>query len=158
MERNDLSSRPVPRLCLVFEGALAWLPPGDRKKRREYDRLISRGKWGEAVDLYEFNQKMELVIWDRAYKLGMQMDIITYLPGDDASESARREFANEVARRVGDEQLPIHDVWGTTPQKLGRQLSYMRDIACVYDPFPEHRLMGSPGRWHYLTDPNQFGC
>lgn len=148
MQGNDLSSRPVPKLVLVWEGALAWVPPDDRKKQREYERAMSRQKWADAADLFEFNQKMEMVIWDRAYRLGMQMDVVTYLGPQD--------FADEVARRIGEEELPIHSVWATTPQKLGRQLSYMRDVARVYDPFPEHQLMlGKRGK--YITDPNQFG-
>lgn len=148
MERNDLSSRPVPKIALVFEGALAWVPPGDKKKQRAYERALSRGRWKELADLFEFNQKMELVLWDRAYKMSMQIDVITYL--------GPQEFADEVARRIGEEELPVHSVWATTPQKLGRQLSYMRDLARVYDPWPDNALMyGTRGK--LITDPNQFG-
>lgn len=148
MERNNLSSVPVPKIVLVFEGALAWVPPGDRRVQKQFDRAVSRERWAEAADLFVFNQKMETVVWDRAYRMSCQIDIVTYL-GPDA-------WAEEVARRVGEEELPIHSVWATTPQKLGRQLSYMRDILRVYDPYPENALMYGP-RGTYLTDPNQFG-
>jgi hypothetical protein len=148
MERNNLSSQPVPKLVLVFEGALAWVPPDDRKKQRAYERALSREKWGEMADLFEFNPRMEAVLWDRAYRMSMQIDICTYL--------GPQEWADEVARRIGEQELPVHSVWATTPQKLGRQLSYQRDIARVYDPWPQNALMYGP-KGRHITDPNQFG-
>ena len=149
MRNNDLSAVPVPKLLLVFEGALAWVPPDDRNAQRDYQRAMKRKRWDEAADLFEFNPKMELVIWDRSYRMSMQIEVITYL--------GPPEFAAEVSRRVRDEEeLPVHAVWATTPQKLGRQLSYMRDIAKVYDPWPDNQMMfGARGK--LLTDPNQFG-
>lgn len=148
MERNNLSSVPVPKIVLCFEGALAWVPPGDKRALKQYERAMARERWAEAADLFVFNQKMETVLWDRAYRMSMQIDIVTYL-GPDA-------WAEEVARRIGEEELPVHTVWASTPQKLGRHLAYRPDIIRVYDPFPENVLMYGP-KGTYITRPDMFG-
>jgi len=146
MKNNDLSADPVPRLALVFEGALAWLP--DEKVQRQFTRHMDRGEFSKAVDLFEFNQKLETVIWDRSFRVSMQIDVITFLGPD--------KFAEEVARRIGDEELPIHKVWATTPKILGRRLAYMPDLVRVYHAYPQYQLyFGQKGR--LLDDANQFG-
>jgi hypothetical protein len=147
MRGNDLSSEPVPRVALVLEGALAW-PPEDPKEAKNFDRLMKRGRWEDAADLLEFNERMETVIWDRSWRLSMTIDVVTFLGPDD--------WAVAVARRIGDEELPIHKVWATTPQLLGRRLAFMPDLVRIYDPFPQHQLMfGQKGR--LITDANQLG-
>lgn len=147
MKDNDLSSHPVPRIALVFEGALAWLPD-DNSVQRDFGRAVKRSRWDEAAAMFLFNDKMETVIWDRAWRLSMTIDVITYLgPG---------EWAKAVEARIREEELPVHQVWATTPQLLGRKLSYAYDLVRVYDPFEQHQLMfGAKGR--YLTNPNQLG-
>jgi len=146
MKNNDLSSEPVPRIALVFEGALAWLP--DEHAQRQYNRHMDRGEFDKAVDLFEFNQKLETVVWDRSFRMSMQIDVITFLGPD--------KWAEAVARRIGDEELPVHKVWATTPKILGRKLAYMRDLVRVYHCYEQYQLyFGQKGR--YLTDANQFG-
>jgi hypothetical protein len=144
---NDLSSEPVPRVAIVLEGALAW-PPEDPKLAARFHKAIQRRRWAEAADLLEFNAAMETVIWDRTWRMSMVIDVVTYL-GPDA-------WAEEAARRIGDEELPVHKVWATTPQLLGRKIAFMPDLQRIYDPFPQHQLMfGSKGR--LITDVNQLG-
>jgi hypothetical protein len=147
LRNNDLSSEPVPRIAIVLEGALAW-PPDDARKMKSFHRLLKRGRYEDAADLLEFNQRMETVIWDRAWRLSMTIDVVTFLGPD--------EWAVACARRIGDEELPVHKVWATTPQLLGRSLSFTPDLVRVYDPYPEHQLMyGTKGR--YIKNANQLG-
>lgn len=147
MRNNDLSSEVVPRIAIVLEGALAW-PPDDARELKSFNRLMKRRRWEDAADLLEFNGRMETVIWDRAWRLSMTIDVVTFLGPD--------EWAIAVARRIGDEELPIHKVFATTPQKLGRSLSFAPDLVRIYDPYPEHQLMyGTKGR--YIKDVNQLG-
>lgn len=146
IRNNDLSSDPVPRVAIVFEGALAWLP--DPKAERHFAKLIERGQFNDAVNLFEFNEKLETIIWDRSWRMSMQIDVITFLGPDD--------FAAAVARRIHDEELPIHKVWATTPKTLARRLAYMPELVRVYHAYPQHQLyFGQKGR--YLTDANQLG-
>jgi hypothetical protein len=146
MERNDLSSDPVPRCAIVFEGALAWLP--DARAEKEFNRLAGRGKWDDAVDLFEFNEKLEVALWDRSWRKSLQFDVVTFLGPDD--------WAAAVARRIGDEELPVHKVWASTPKTLARRLAYMPELVRVYHAYPQYQLyFGQKGR--YLTDANQLG-
>jgi len=147
MKGNDLSSAPVPRIALVFEGALAW-PPGDKPDAKEFTRLMQRGQWEAASKLMEFNERMETVIWDRSWRCSMTIDLITYAGPD--------RWAEAVAHRVAEHELPVHSIWATTPNLLARKLPFMYDLVRIYDPYPQHQLKFG-GKGVYLTDPNQLG-
>lgn len=110
---------------------------------------MDKRMWRNALDLMEWNDLMVRIIWERAWRDSFQIDLITFLGPD--------EFAAELARFVGEQQLPIASVWATTPEVLSRQLQRMPDLVRVYHGFAEHQLYYGPTRGRYLTDANQFG-
>jgi hypothetical protein len=134
------------RIALVAEGALLFLPSD---KVREFDKWIGKRMWRNALDLMEWNDLMIQIIWDRALRFPYQIDLITFLGPD--------EFALELAKLVGEQQLPIASVWASTPEVLARQLARMPDLIRVYHGIAEHQLYYGPTRGRYLTDANGFG-
>ena len=145
MKNNDLDNHPLPRLALVFEGALGFLTTQDEPK---FNRLMERNRWKEAVELFELNDYLMRIIWDRVWRLDLTIDVITYLGPDG--------WAEAIAERLGQEQLPVNQIWATTPKKLARKLPMMPDLIRVYDPYPEHVLyFGRAGV--LFTDANQLG-
>jgi hypothetical protein len=148
MKGNDLSNAPVPRVAICFEGALAFWPTDARGFRR-WERAIDRGNYAEAVGMMEFNESLMTIIWDRSWRKSMTIDVVTFI--DDPG------WEQEVKAAVRRQELPIHNVWATTPQKLGRKLASMYDLMRIYTPFEEHLLMFGATKCVYLTNPNQIG-
>jgi hypothetical protein len=145
MWKGNLSSQAVPAVLLVFEGALGFLPESEEKRFRKY---MDKGHVELAVDLFQFNDYLIRIIWDRHVRGSLAMELVTFLGGDD--------FARALADRVWAEELPFRSVWATTPARLARKLAIMPDIIRVYDPWPEHQITyGSTGR--YIRDANEFG-
>ena len=86
------------------------------------------------------------VLW-LFHRKDVSTEIVTFLHPD---------FATEVKYLLDVNDIPVHRVWATTPENLGRQIAYMPDLACVYDPEPERWLMyGGKGR--FLTSATQLG-
>ena len=130
----------------MVEGALLFVP---QDKAKEFERWMAKSMWRNALDLMEWNDLMIQVIWDRAWRDSFQIDLITFLGPD--------EFAAELAKKEGEQQLPINSVWATSPEILARQLMRMPDLIRVYHGFAQHQLMYGPSRGRYITDANQFG-
>jgi hypothetical protein len=128
---GDLSNKVVPRLCLVFEGALGFLPPG---RLTEFNRTVSRSGWYAGWLLWDLNDLMCRKIWDVTYRQSFQLEIVTYVPPDDVAAEA----AQGLAQALDDEGLPISRVVASTPARMARRLAYAPDIACVYDADPQH--------------------
>lgn len=126
MEKGNLSNIVMPRLLIVFEGKLGMLPAQNQKA---YDKAVKRGRWGEAADLFTLDKLMMAQMVRVVRNIGMNLDIVTWL-GDN--------MATEVARRMDDENIPVHDVFASSPDMLARELAYMPDVAWVYDPDPAH--------------------
>jgi hypothetical protein len=142
MEHGDLSNKVSPRILLVFENAMGFCT--DRAK---FDKAVKRKHWDAASGLWDFNELMMRQILWLFWKKDVRTEVVTFLPG---------EFADLLLLRFDEIDLPIHRVWSTTPESLGRQIAYMPDLACVYDPEPSRWLMyGSKGR--FLQHAAQLG-
>lgn len=141
MRNGDLSNRVSPRVVLVFEGALGFCTD-----TRKFDRQLRRGHFEEATRFWEINSLLAGKILHLNYYKDVTFEVVTFIGGD--------EWAAELGYYL--EDLPLHRVWATTPEKLGRKIAYMPDLACVYDPEPKRWLMyGTKGR--FLTSVNQIG-
>jgi hypothetical protein len=133
MKNNDLSNSVSPRIVLVAENALIYQREKSKKGRPVsgwvlYDDMVKRILW-----LF--------------HKKDVHIEVVTYL-GDD--------FAEALAEWLDDEMVPVSRVWSTTPGALARNIAYMPDLACVYDPDPSRWLSyGSFGR--FINDINQLG-
>jgi hypothetical protein len=142
LQNGDLSSHVAPKLLLVYEGALGFCT--DTKK---YDKAASRHQWEKAWQHWELNELMVRQILWLFHKKDVRTEVVTFL---------HRDFATELRHQLDEMDLPVHRVWSTTPESLGRQIAYMPDLACVYDPEPERWLMyGGKGR--LITSALQLG-
>jgi hypothetical protein len=135
MHKGDLSNEVIPRILLVFEGAVGYLPD---ERKKAFDKAMSKRHWDDAVALWELNDLMLRKIWDIMFRQHRDLDIITYLG---------KEFADMLAARLDEEDVPVRSVWATTPAILARKIALMPDVAAIYDPDPEHQFTyGSKGR------------
>lgn len=145
MRDNDLSDEPVPRVAVVFEGAVAFL---DAKDERLFAKLMGKHHYAAALQLMRLNPLAVQVITNRVYAGGVKIDLITYL-GDSA-------WADAIADAMDAEELPYNNVLATRPDVLARTASWTVGLLRIYDPWPEHQgLFGPKGR--YLVDINQIG-
>lgn len=145
MEKGDLGSEEVPRLLIVFEGAIGYLPDDDSMTACE--KAVAKGKWDDALALYSLYDLLLRKIWDLTMRASVTIEVVTFVS---------EEFADLIAARLDDEDVPVHKVWHSTPGVLARKLPYMPAVFAVYDPDPAHVLTyGSKGR--LLTDVNQLG-
>lgn len=146
MRNGDLSNEVVPKILLVFEGALGMILQSDRRK---FDRYIAKGRWQEAVALWHINPKMALKIWDVTRRLSMNLEIVTF--------QGPVEFGRELEIRLQDEEdLPVSRVWATTVTLLSRKIAYMPDLMRIYDPNPERQLTWG-GKGQIITTEDQLG-
>lgn len=130
---------------MVFEGAVAFLDPKDS---RQFGKLMDRRRYDEAVELFELNETMAKVLSDRVWRDARRIDIVTYIGPDNWAEAV-----SDWLRAAG---IPFSSCWATTPQILGRQITYRHDIHRVYDPWEQNKFIYGP-KGHWLTDPNQVG-
>lgn len=145
MLNGDLSNVVVPRLVLVFEGALGFLPP-DRVE--QYNKLGSAGHWDQAARCWDLNELMMRKIWDVVWRQSFQLEVVTYAGPQNLAESLQERF--------DEENLPVSRTLASTPDRMARRLAYAPDIAVVYDSNAEHAFTyGGKGR--YLTSVHMLG-
>ena len=145
MLHGNLSADVQPRLLIVFEGILGFLPPG---RLAEYNQLGSAGRWDRAMGLWDLNGICMQKIVDLAIRKNQQIEIVTYV--------APPEGAEALSRRFDEENLPVSRVIASTPQRTARRLPYAPDVACVYDVDARNVMMyGSRGR--HITNVHQLG-
>ena len=126
---NDLSNAPVPRICIVFENALGYLPDSARPQWR---KLARRGKWDDAARLFELDALMMRQVARLTHLSSMSIDVVTYCGPAD--------FAAALARRFDEENLPVRRVFSSTAERMARTTSYEPDIVAVYDANPGHAM------------------
>jgi hypothetical protein len=137
----------VPKIVLVFEGALGFI---DRNDRRKFDRQIRRKRWHEAAELWVLHPLMMQKIWDVAKRLSLTLEVVTF--------AGPQEFGEALEYRLQDtEELPVHRVWATRPELLARKIAYMPDLAAIYDP-DAARWLTWGGKGRIITDVNQLGA
>lgn len=146
MLNGNLSNQPVPKVLLIFEGALGFLHQADQQV---FDKYLEKGWNDRAVALFTLNDLLMKVICQRVKRDCLSIELVTFI-GDD-------HFAKALADRVWVEELPIHSVWSTRPDRLTRKLINMPSVSRVYDPWREHQGLYAPGIGRYIEDANQFG-
>lgn len=144
MKNGDLSNVAAPKIIIVYEGAVAYLP-GERVQ--EYEKAVKKNNWHAVVNLFRFNSpvldRMLYLTWKKNYNIS----VVTWFP---------EEMASAIEDKLADLSIPVRSVFSSTPENLARLLPYNPDVVCIYDPVPEHVLtFGSKG--FVLTDPNQIG-
>ena len=142
MEKGDISNHSAARALIVFEGAVAFCTDN-----KEFAKLAKKDKWSQAIKLWTLNEFCVRRILYLFHRKDITFEVVTFLG---------QAFANEARVFLDEQDIPIHRVWSTTPESLGRSIAYMPDLAWVYDPDPEHFLMyGSKGG--HLADVGQIG-
>ena len=144
MLNGDLSNVVAPRLIVVFEGAIGSLP---ESKVKDYEKAAKRNDWWRAVSYFELNELMLARILYLNWKSNFNISLVTWMP---------EEAAEAIDEMMSEHSIPVRGCFSSKPSSLARLLPYNPDIACIYDPVPEHILMfGSKGT--VLTDANQIG-
>jgi len=145
MQGGDLSNTPVPRIVIVFENAIGFLP----EDRREEWRVLSRaGDWDAVARLFVLDQQMLRKITDLSWRFSVNIDVVTYC-GPEA-------FAEALARLFDRENVIVRIVFASLPERMARATSYEPDIMAVYDANPEHALVYGRKGVH-LTSFRQLG-
>ena len=145
MQNGDLSSRAVPRVVIVFENAIGYLPDD---RRAEWRKLSRAGKWDDVAGLFDLDTIMLRKITWLAFRKSMTIDVVTFC-GPAA-------FARALERLFDREHVPISIVQATNPERLARRTSFEPDIVAIYDANEQHRLVYGP-KGVYLTDHRQLG-
>ncbi len=135
MQGNDLGNEVVPRILLVWEGLVAVPPIKFSLKSRVFRGL---GNETHLVDQYQPNDLVCRKIWDITWRHDIRIEVVTWL-----GES----YVDSITEWIANEDLPIPKVSHYDPQLLSRKISFMPQIAAIYDPDPSHQfLFGSRGR------------
>lgn len=145
MQGGNLSNSTIPRIVLVFENALGYLP---EDSRANWFKLTKRGRWHDAAHLWVLDDLMMTQIMYLTVKHSLSIDVVTYC--------GPQEFVDELIRRFDDEALPVRRVTCSTPERMARRLSFAPDIVAVYDANPGHQMVYGP-KGVYLTSVHQLG-
>jgi hypothetical protein len=144
MKNGDLSNVVAPRLIVVYEGAIAYLP-ADRVP--EYEKSVKKDDWKKVASLFRFNAAMLDRILYLTWKKNYNISIVTWFP---------QEIVEHIEEGLANLSIPVRSVFASTPEDLARLLPYNPDVVTVYDPVPEHILtFGSKG--YVLTHPSDIG-
>src|ERR1044071_6442856 len=118
MKNGNLSNRVMPSIVIVFEGAVGLLP---EDKIKDYHKAVSKGRWWQAVDLFELSPKYLTKLLDLFWNKGYNVEIVTLMSDD----TEYKEAALRIEERMDAENVPVHSVWTSTPEKLARSLPYL---------------------------------
>lgn len=144
MKHGDLSNEVIPRIVIVFEGALGFIMD---ENDRGYRKLVKKEKWDEAIKYWKLNQSALGKIWYLFAKKSVVVDVCTWMP---------EGMANAIADELDANHIPVQSVWSSRPDILARELAYLPDIALIYDPDEDHVFSyGRKGR--LLRDVNEIG-
>lgn len=144
MKHGDLSNKTAPKLVVVFEGAVAILP---HENEKHFEKFVKKNDWWSAINCYELQDLMMRKLLDLTYRENFNVIMMTWM-GKEAAEA--------IDALMDEENIPVHQVSYSTPERLARDLSYNPDIIAVYDPDRDHQMTyGAKGV--YLVDPFQIG-
>jgi hypothetical protein len=143
VERGDISNTVSPRLYVVFENLVAAIPLEDRAK---FSTAVKLHRWKRAVEMFVANELFAKYAWDITWRMGFTLDCVTWMPDD---------MAQHVEEWLDKEGLPFSSFHRYDPNRLARRIATMPDVAAIYDPDPDHRLLfGRKGRFLTSEDPN----
>lgn len=130
MKNGDLSSHAVPRIIVVFENAIGFLPDD---RRDDWRRLSKAGRWDDVVSLFELDQMMLRRITWLCFHRSITIDVVTYCGPE--------EFARALERLFDREHVPVSIVQASNPERLARRTSCEPDIVAIYDGNAHHQLV-----------------
>jgi len=141
---GDLSNEISPRVLIVFEGLIGWLPP---EKVDEYVKHKDAGHWNSAISCFTINNQVLNKILYLTWKSNYNIHVVTWFP-----EAA----AETIQEKLEMFSIPVRSVFSSSPEALAKMLVYNPDIVAVYDTVPQHVLtFGSKAK--LITDINQIG-
>lgn len=136
MQRGDISGDLVPRFVLVFEH-LVGVVPGSLSMAA-YLSWVRTKRWKRAVNEFEVNDALAKQMWHVTWHLHHQLEVVTFLHPD---------AVEPISNWIDVQDLPVHRVWYSDPNKLARKIATMPDLAAIFDPDPKHVLtFGRKGR------------
>lgn len=136
MQRGDISGDLVPRFVLVFEHLVGVVPSS--LSRITYESFIRTKRWKRAIPLLLVNEALAKQMWHVTWHLHHQLEVVTYLHED---------AVQPISDWIDAQDLPVHRVWFSEPNKLARKIASMPDLAAIFDPDPAHALTyGRKGR------------
>lgn len=130
MRGNDLGNTPVPRVVIVFENAIGYLPDGVRD---EWRKLAAEGRWNAVARLFELDHLMLRKISDLTFRHDVSVDVVTYCGPSGFARALEKLFERE--------NVPVRIVTATTPERMARRTSFEPDIRAVYDANREHAMV-----------------
>ena len=144
MKHGDLSAEVAPRIVVVFEGIVGILPdPHDKK----YLKAIEKKHWAEAIRFWHLNEMVLAKFWYLTAKRSLNIEVCTWLGP---------EMAEAIRDLLDENNIPVRDVWHSTPAKLSRELAWLPDIIAVYDSDSNH-VFTFGGKGKIVTNFNQIG-
>ncbi len=145
MRGGDLGNTPVPRIVIVFENAIGYLP---NDRRAEWRKLAKRGRWDDVATLFDLDQLMLRKISDLTFRHDVSVDVVTYCGPSGFARALERLFERE--------NVPVRIVQATTPERMARRTSFEHDIVTIFDANIEHGMVYGP-KGVILTDYRQLG-
>lgn len=142
MQRGQLDNKSMPRMIVVFEGAIGVLPEANAKRHGKY---IAKRQWWRAVDCYEIIEGYTKKILDLGWRLNYNINIVTWM-----SEEAAEAIEDKLSF------LPVRGCFYSSPQQLAMDLPFNPEIIRIYDPDPAH-VFTYGGKGVVLTSPHQLG-
>lgn len=144
MKNGDLSNQVAPRILIVFEGAVGYLPPDKVDAFLKHEK---KSEWRKAIACFDLNWDILGQVLRITRTKNYNVSVVTWLP---------QEAADAVEEILIENNIPVRSVLSSSPEALAKMLPYNPDVVTVYDPVPEHVLtFGSKG--YVLTRPSQIG-
>ena len=142
MRRGQIGTDYQQRMIFIWEGAIATLP--EHWSIRGLEHLAVRtGQSRRAVDYWKVQHQGLALMWSLLARTDFRIDLcVTTRPP---------RFAEAVADKVLMENWPVHYVFASSPESLGRRLSTMPDVARVYYGLERQRFAYGPNG--YFIDP-----
>lgn len=145
MQYGDLSNKAAPRIIIVFEDAVGYVPDEDIDK---FDKLLSKKKYEAAAELIRPREIIMRKLLDLTWRKNINIHLVTWMGV---------EMSVQIEKWMDEAMVPVRSCIASTPEILARSLAYHPDIVAVYDPDPAHVLTyGSKGV--LLRDPAQIGA
>ena len=133
MQRGDISGDLVPRFVLVFEHLVGIVP--NNLSRIGFEGFIRTKRWKRAVAYLAVNDLLAKQMWHVTWHLNHQLEVVTYL---------HQDAVEPISDWIDQQDLPVHRVWFSEPNKLARKIATMPDLAAIFDPDPAHTLTFGP--------------
>lgn len=110
-------------------------------------KLVSRGKYKRALDLWEEERLMKVLLHDTSWRRQIPVDILVC--------EHPRGFADLLRERLDNNNYPCNRLYCFSPQDFSQELAFMPEITAVYHADPRAPfLYGSKGQFMDLSRPS----